>query len=109
MAALLVAGFCCIGAQTTANPLTASLYPTLARSTGLGWAFGVARVGTILGPLIGGVLIGLGWHMRGVFLAAMVPPVLAGLAILALRRVVAGAETETRVEPAPRAPAPSEP
>ena len=57
MGVLLLGGFCCIGAQTTANPLTASLYPTLARSTGLGWAFGVARFGTILGPLVGGVLV----------------------------------------------------
>ncbi len=110
MGVLLLGGFCCIGAQTTANPLTASLYPTLARSTGLGWAFGVARFGTILGPLVGGLLVAGGADLRTVFLAAIVPPLAAGLAILVLKRVVAGADalkdTPTTL-PQPRTAAPA--
>lgn len=109
MAVLLFAGFCCIGAQTTANPLTAGLYPTLIRGTGLGWAFGVARFGTIFGPIVGGVFMSLGWGIREIFLAAIVPPICAGLAILALKRVVAATEqgiqaqaTKVSVPAAPR-------
>jgi AAHS family 4-hydroxybenzoate transporter-like MFS transporter len=111
MAALLFAGFCCIGAQTTVNPLTASLYPTLARSTGLGWAFGVARFGTILGPLVGGALVAGGAGLRTVFLAAIVPPLVAGLTIVVLKRVVANAEAlkdaPATALPQPRATAPA--
>jgi AAHS family 4-hydroxybenzoate transporter-like MFS transporter len=108
MTTLLLAGLCCIGAQTTANPLTASLYPTLMRGTGLGWAFGVARLGTILGPLVGGLLISSGVDARGIFLAATVPPVLAGLAILVLRGVVARTEGREAAS-APSVPAAARP
>ncbi|HXQ49750.1 MAG TPA: MFS transporter [Stellaceae bacterium] len=111
MGALLLAGFSCIGAQTTANPMTASLYPTLMRSTGLGWAFGVARFGTIFGPIVGGIFMARGWDLRAVFLAAVVPPLCAGTAILVLRRVVDVpgeiVSGSVRVEPAPAAPPPA--
>jgi AAHS family 4-hydroxybenzoate transporter-like MFS transporter len=100
MVAILLAGFCCIGAQTTANPLTASLYPTLMRGTGLGWAFGVARFGTIFGPIVGGIFMAMGMDLRAIFLATMAPPICAGLAILVLRRVVA--DTEDKADPTPK-------
>ncbi len=106
MAAVLLAGFCCIGAQTTANPLTASLYPTLMRGTGLGWAFGVARFGTIFGPIVGGVFMTLGWGLREIFLAAVVPPICAGLAILILKRTVAATDASSRT-PSPVASVPA--
>jgi hypothetical protein len=32
----------------------------VARSTGIGWALGVGRVGAVLGPLAGGLLVGSG-------------------------------------------------
>jgi len=51
------AGFMIIGAQGGLNALTASFYPTSIRSTGLGWALGVGRVGSIVGPLVGGVFL----------------------------------------------------
>jgi AAHS family 4-hydroxybenzoate transporter-like MFS transporter len=99
MAVVLLAGFCSIGVQTAVNPLTASLYPTLARGTGLGWAFGVGRIGSAVGPVVGGLLLSYDWSMRSVFLAAMTPPLSAGIAILLLKRIAAAAEA------APAAPA----
>ena len=41
--------------------------------TGAGWAFGVGRVGSILGPVIGGVLIGWGQPASLLFLYAAIP------------------------------------
>jgi len=51
-----IAGFCCMGAQPVLNNLTACLYPTEIRSTGVGTQLGVGRLGGILGPYIGGWL-----------------------------------------------------
>ena len=44
------AGMCIIGGQSFINVLSATIYPTAARSTGVGWALGVGRVGAIIGP-----------------------------------------------------------
>lgn len=38
--------------------LAARLYPPEIRSTGVGWALGVGRIGAVMGPVIGGLLLG---------------------------------------------------
>jgi AAHS family 4-hydroxybenzoate transporter-like MFS transporter len=40
-----------------ANALSASFYPTDCRATGVSWANGVGRSGSILGSMGGGVLV----------------------------------------------------
>jgi MFS transporter, AAHS family, 4-hydroxybenzoate transporter len=55
-------GFMIIGAQGGLNALAASFYPTSMRSTGVGWALGVGRIGSIVGPLLGGMFLSsFGW------------------------------------------------
>ena len=51
------AGMCIIGGQSFINVLSAIIYPTAVRSTGVGWALGVGRVGAIIGPVVGGMLL----------------------------------------------------
>lgn len=75
-------GFVVIGAQAGLNALAARFYPTSARSTGVGWALGVGRLGSIVGPLVGGMLLGIGWSSRGLLLAAAGFAVSAWLAIV---------------------------
>jgi len=43
------------GTQFALNALAAAFYPPVIRSTGIGWAVGIGRVGAILGPLTGGI------------------------------------------------------
>jgi AAHS family 4-hydroxybenzoate transporter-like MFS transporter len=85
MIATFLAGFGVVGAQIGMNALAAGLYPTSIRSTGVGWALGVGRIGSIIGPLAGGVLLGFGWNAQSVVLIAAVPALLAGIAVVALR------------------------
>ena len=77
LAALFAAGFGVIGAQNGANALSAEVYPTAIRSTGVGWAFGVGRIGSILGPTLGGMLVGTTPRL---FLLAAVPLMVASAA-----------------------------
>lgn len=86
MISTFLAGFGVVGAQIGMNALAASLYPTSMRSTGVGWALGVGRIGSIIGPVAGGMLLGFGWNAQSVVLTAAVPAMLAGLAVIALRR-----------------------
>jgi AAHS family 4-hydroxybenzoate transporter-like MFS transporter len=83
-AAVFAAGFCVIGGQTCSNSLAAESYPTLLRSTGVGWALGIGRIGSIVGPVLGGILLSFDWGMRRVFWAAAAPALIAALAAATL-------------------------
>ena len=73
MAVVFVAGMCLVGGQTGLNGVSGTFYPTYIRSTGTGWAFGVGRIGSILGPVVGGVLIGFNLPISTLFAIAAVP------------------------------------
>jgi AAHS family 4-hydroxybenzoate transporter-like MFS transporter len=89
MAGLVIAaaGFCVLGGQTALNALAAVYYPTSVRSTGMGWAMGIGRFGSIFGPVIGGELMRFNWSTSNLFIAAAVPAVIALFAVLAFWRL----------------------
>jgi AAHS family 4-hydroxybenzoate transporter-like MFS transporter len=82
-AVLMLAGFGVIGAQVGLTALSAITYPVAMRSTGLGWALGVGRVGSIVGPTVGGWLLATASNPRSVY-AVCIVPVLIGMASIAL-------------------------
>jgi AAHS family 4-hydroxybenzoate transporter-like MFS transporter len=102
--ALLVfaAGICVVGGQTGSNAMAAESYPTPIRSTGVGWALGIGRIGSIAGPMLGAVLLSSQLEMKRVFWAAAVPPAVAVIAVLLVNR-------RTWPAPAPKARRGSEP
>src|SRR5262249_1648862 len=55
LATVMLSGFCIIGAQFCNNAASGLIYPTEFRSTGVGWALGIGRFGSILGPVLGGL------------------------------------------------------
>jgi AAHS family 4-hydroxybenzoate transporter-like MFS transporter len=63
MPALLVttffAGFCVLGIQSGINVAGALIYPTSLRANGSGWQLGIGRIGSIVGPLVGSLVVGL--------------------------------------------------
>jgi AAHS family 4-hydroxybenzoate transporter-like MFS transporter len=60
----LIMGLCVSGAQAGLNGLAASFYPTSIRATGVGWASGIGRIGSIIGPTLGGALLSMQWTPR---------------------------------------------
>src|SRR6201985_1922792 len=68
--AIFAAGFCVVGGQIAANALTAGYYPTSVRATGIGWALGIGRIGSIVGPLFGGGVLAGKWGGAGRILCA---------------------------------------
>jgi AAHS family 4-hydroxybenzoate transporter-like MFS transporter len=78
---VFAAGFAVVGGQPAINALAASFYPTLLRTTGVGWSLGVGRIGSVAGPVIGGELIRQNWSQVNLFYAAALPSLLIVLAI----------------------------
>lgn len=88
-ALLMATGSGVIGAQVGITTLASMSYPVAMRSTGLGWALGVGRVGSIVGPTIGGLMIATVADPKSVYLVCIVPA-LVGAASVALLRWRAG-------------------
>ncbi|PYC22173.1 MFS transporter [Pseudomonas mosselii] len=92
---VFAAGFCIIGGQLTLNAFVSNFYPAQVRATGTGWALGVGRFGSILGPLLGSLLLTLHMPVEQIFFFCAVPAVLGALLI---SRVRAPRPREPKVE-----------
>jgi MFS transporter, AAHS family, 4-hydroxybenzoate transporter len=99
MAVLFAAGGGFVGSQLGLNGFTAAVYPAETRSTGIGWALGVGRLGGIAGPIVGGVLLALGWPATQIMLFACGPGLLTAALVVLLGRHRAGARALTATSP----------
>jgi len=86
MVCTFFAGAGVIGGQTGANALAATIYPTYIRSTGVGWALGIGRIGSVVGPVFGGIMLSLHLPLTTVFLAGALPSLIGGCAIFLMGR-----------------------
>lgn len=87
------------GCQIGQLTLAVALYPPGTRTTGVGWAAALGRAGSIVGPGVAGILIGLALSGQDILLLTTVPVLIALVcaAILAWRQgrmahVAAGAD-----------------
>jgi AAHS family 4-hydroxybenzoate transporter-like MFS transporter len=83
------AGFGIIGCQGALNASTGLIYPPNCRTTGVGAALGIGRIGSIAGPLVGSYVLSLGVPVQQMFYVPLLPLGLAALAtlVLVLRKV----------------------
>src|SRR5205807_5013422 len=100
--ASFLAGFFVGGTGTGLIAVAAGMYPTSIRSTGIGWAMGMGRVGQVFGPVLIGVLVGMGYKVGGLFYAAAVPFFIGALFLVLLyfARPVTEADAVPTVAPA---------
>jgi AAHS family 4-hydroxybenzoate transporter-like MFS transporter len=83
-AAVFLAGATITGSQTGANGTCGKLYPARMRTSGLGWALGIGRLGAVVAPLLGGYLLTFGLPPTQIFLSACVFALVAAGATAAL-------------------------
>jgi AAHS family 4-hydroxybenzoate transporter-like MFS transporter len=80
MTITFVLGFVVQGAQGGLSAVAATFYPISIRSTGIGWCLGIGRIGSIVGPILGGVMLKLNWSPREILLAGSIPALCAAAA-----------------------------
>ncbi|MEA3101019.1 MFS transporter [Caballeronia mineralivorans] len=106
MTCIFLAGFFVIGAQLAVTAYITGYYPTTIRGTGVGWAQGVGRFGSLIGPLAGGIVLSMTAQPSQMFLYCAIPPLAAALALLALARLTARrsmpAQVTLRTSPPPQ-------
>jgi MFS transporter, AAHS family, 4-hydroxybenzoate transporter len=96
-------GFFVVGGQGGLNATAAKFYPSFIRSTGIGWCLGIGRVGSIVGPMIGGLLLAMHLDTPTIFLAGAFPQLLAAASIfiLAWKAPLAGEQAKAGAMAAP--------
>lgn len=73
-------GACTMGAQNISSAFVSQHYPSFMRSTAIGLAPGVGRMGAIVGPTFGGVLLTMNLPVELNFLFFAIPGLFAALA-----------------------------
>jgi AAHS family benzoate transporter-like MFS transporter len=88
-----VAGAGVFAAMVLVYAYIGQYYPASSRATALGWAAGIGRTGAILGPIIGGLLVGAGLAVPWGFYTFALAGVIAAVIIFVMPRSPAAAES----------------
>ncbi|MDB5860835.1 MAG: 4-hydroxybenzoate transporter [Ramlibacter sp.] len=71
------------GAAIVSMPaLAAAFYPTQSRASGIAWMLGIGRIGGILGAVLGGVLLQIGFGAAAIVALLAVPAFIAAAAVI---------------------------
>ena len=81
-------GFFLVGGQIGLNSIAGTIYPTDIRSTGVGWALGIGRIGSIAGPVLGGMLIAHHLPIQSIFIYTALVVFACGITITLLSKMV---------------------
>jgi MFS transporter, AAHS family, 4-hydroxybenzoate transporter len=81
-AVVTCAGVCVVGGQIGIIAATSTIYPAAVRTSGVGWALGIGRIGSVVGPFIGSALIANQLPVVELFAIGAVPAVIAGWSAL---------------------------
>lgn len=84
MLIIFFGGFFTLGIQLGLNAMSVMIYPTIVRSYGAGWALGIGRLGSILGPVLGGLLIAANLSIKSLYLVGAIPFAVGAIGAIAL-------------------------
>jgi len=85
---LLIVGAGLSGAQGAFNILSALFYPASIRATGVGWAASASRVGAILSPLIGGLIVQQEFSAGSVMGMLVIPVAISAVGVMMIPRAL---------------------
>lgn len=87
LALIACIGFFLVGGQFGVISVCGIFYPSAYRANGTGWASSVAKVGSVLGPLVGGWVLSTGLPVRNIFAVLAVCPAIFAICIFIVGRM----------------------
>ena len=100
---VFVVGASTLGTAVLGYAYVGEFYPTAVRSTGVGFAAGVGRLGAFLGPILIGGLVGLKLPLEQNFMAIGMAGVIGAVAVMMINHKLSAAthHLDATIEPAP--------
>jgi AAHS family 4-hydroxybenzoate transporter-like MFS transporter len=89
------AGVAVSGSQNCNNGVAAKCYTPAMGATGVGWANAIGRIGSAVGPSIGGMMLYLDADVRFIKIASAVPAVIVACTYLAMPSIAASPRRRT--------------
>ena len=87
MITIFLSGFFIIGVQLSLNAYITNYYPTAIRGTSVGRSQVIGRLGSLSGPLVGGVLVSQGILASNLFQISAIAPLLACLLLIVFAKL----------------------
>jgi AAHS family 4-hydroxybenzoate transporter-like MFS transporter len=82
----LIGGFL-IGGHFGLHSICGLFYPSAYRGNGAGWAISVAKIGSVAGPALGGVILSTNLPVRNIFVVLAICPAVFAVCIYAVGRM----------------------
>ena len=89
IAVIALSGLCAGASQAGVIALAAVVYPVAIRSTGVGWAMAIGRLGAVVGPILGGILLSRQWSADQILLVIAAPELLGAFCVFLVSRLPA--------------------
>jgi len=80
-------GFFLVGGQFGVISICGVFYPSAYRANGAGWASSVAKIGSVLGPLVGGWVLSTSLPLRYIFAVLAICPAVFAICIYTVGRI----------------------
>src|SRR4029077_16969760 len=90
-----------IGGHFGMHSICGIFYPSAYRANGAGWATSIAKIGSVAGPILGGIVLSTSLPVRDVFAVLAVCPIIMAICIYAVGRMhrrILGREALATVE-----------
>jgi AAHS family 4-hydroxybenzoate transporter-like MFS transporter len=95
--------FLIVGAHIGIQSIAGIFYPSAYRANGAGWAASIGKIGSVIGPLIGGVFLSSRLPVKLVFAFLAVCPFIVGIEVffigLLQRRISSSSEAHSNAQP----------
>jgi len=75
------------GAHYGMHSIAGIFYPSAYRANGAGWATSIAKIGSILGPIIGGMILATAFPVKHIFALLAVSPAILAIALFTMSRI----------------------
>jgi len=76
-----------VGGHFGIHSIAGIFYPSAYRANGAGWATSIAKIGSILGPLLGGAALSSGVQVKSVYAFLATCPLVVGIGIFIVGRI----------------------
>jgi AAHS family 4-hydroxybenzoate transporter-like MFS transporter len=94
----VLTGFFVFGSNSGLVALATVSYPLDIRGSGIGWAYAVGKVGSLLAPVTGGILLSRNWSVSHICTTNAVVALFIAVAVVILQKHLAAAAARKSVE-----------
>ncbi len=89
----ILAGLFVNGGNSALMGLASAVYPAEIRATGIGWAYGIGKIGSLIAPVVGGFYLDLNWSVFRICAVNGISALVIVVVVLLLQRHQAKAVT----------------